>query len=576
MENKNFQLALQETLSQAWGFVTGPVFRVQPMVHGTPVQLSILFNQAMEDAGEKPWQCSTCNQFLNRFGSLATVDNEGNITPLMWDTERMQIQDKAAHAVCEVMRKYVAEGKVTSRACINIKETKGKIEWGGFSHLHVPAINYNVGTKIYDDVGAANSYTGETTGRPTRDAEVNFSRLKTLREDWTQHIDFLKQALAYLNLVGEGTMALKPKIALLDSLTTFLEETKHFEDATRADNLTWKIAAGFGDQKATWKGTALGEFLETAKEQTLENAWKLLSSLLKSDVYRVGTKELEDISQIKLNAAKRGLREKGYEHSLLRKEAPVSMMHDHAIWLNTLEADKADEPETMSVLDLLDDPKGMDKQNEVTQKLMNATGIEKSFTHFLNEILPTANRIWLDNTRGFGSIGFVNTEANDNAKPIMDWDMEDARNPASWFLLNRQDARGNSSAILWKQMLQNRFTEIKAISKLPCEWTENTAWSEKNSVTGLMYDFAMDGMDNPLMRALGTQVLDSKAHLFPQMLKKDLFEFTQIISALNDKLTVEYSHALGFFTTTTIADSMPQFVVETKDGLYVNVRITVW
>lgn len=575
MENKNFQLALQETLSQAWGFVTGPVFRIQPEVDGTPVELATLFNHAMEDAGEKPWQCSTCNNFINRYGSLATIDNEGNITPLLWDVKRMQIEDKAAYAVCEVMAKYVTNGTVTSRPCINIKKIHGKPQWGGFTHLHLPALTYNNGTDVLNHVGAANTYTGDVTGRPTRDAEVNFQRLKTLRNDWTKDIDFLKKCLNYLNLVGEGTMALKPKIALLDSLTAFLEETKLFEDGKRADALTWLIAANFGDQKATWKDTALGEFLSTAKEQTMEDAWRLLGSMLKSDVYRVGTKELSEISQIKLNQAKRGLREAGYEASLLRKEAPVSLVHDNSLWLTEHVAEE-DGTETVNVLDLLDDPKGMDKQIDITNKLLKATGIEKSFTSFLTEYLPTAKRVWLDNTRGYGSMGFVNTENTEGSKPIMDWDMDDDRNPASWFLLNRQDARGSTSAILWKQMLQERFTEIRAVAKLPCAWTDNTEWADKNSVDGLMFDFTMDGMTNPLMRALGTQVLDSKAHLFPQMLKKDTFEFTQVISALNEKLTVEYAHAYGVFTTTTLADSMPQFAIETKDGLFLNIRINVW
>lgn len=89
--------------------------------------------EALPDAERDAHRCAACRRFVERYGHLATIGDDGVLRPLLWDGDDASPSYGAA---VRALADRVAKAKVTG-VFVSGATVWGKPEAGGWTHLHV-------------------------------------------------------------------------------------------------------------------------------------------------------------------------------------------------------------------------------------------------------------------------------------------------------------------------------------------------------------------------------------------------------------------------------------------------------
>lgn len=445
----------------------------------TDVDTERLFEAYLARVGDGNMQyhrCSTCKSFFRRFGGIVTIDPEtGKRTSLFWDPllARSYYRDAIGWVQDLVERGDIRDVFFTRERTWGTRETREPRLWTHYG------------------------FTPNAGRRWTRRALTDQQGIAAKKEDFRT----VKRAL------GEWKEAtLKTAVALLKSgQLPGAEKTLGAAEwllrlsgtARKNDALLWLAVAsapeGFCHPRSGMLGM-LCDNIESGKSG--EEIVRAHGNAMRPDVYRRPTAPASDGA---ITAAEKLVEQLGIAPSLERRFATLDDVQV-AVW-------RPKAPEKAEGVFGHLRPKAA-KGPVTSLKTVNIS-IEK----FLADVLPDALSIEL-HVPSHGNFYALTTALHEDAPPILQWDMEDQRNPVSWYTYT-----SGSLASQWNLSSDAR-AKVAAVVALPCHW------HGKRSNYDARYFFLLENCKDTRRGAYG---------LFPECLKSELHGISRVVEQYSQK-----------------------------------------
>ena len=434
----------------------------------------IFLAQLPEDA-QQHYNCRACRNFMNRYGGLVTIDDEGYICPVMWNFEWPEFFSEAITHVHRVVLKAKVTGVfVTSEKQLGIPKT------GVWTHMAVETPKdmilrgrldtaYQVAAKKKEDfkmlLSAVQKYKTETV-----ETAVNLLRSDSLHRG-EKHLG-----------VAEWFLGLK----------------RATSKNRRLANILWKKSAtapdGFCHISSSVLGTLMDDIEEGYDFNTIKRRYNEKMDPLKYQRPQVapGAGNVKRAEEI---VAKLGL-----ANSLKRRFARLDEIK--TIW-NPYQT-TPDNPSTGVFAGI------KTKNNPVKHNDIQAGATTMTWEKFRRTVLPMAKKIELHIPNYRKSYAALVTAEDMDAPPIIQWDKEENRNPVSWY-----QRSGGSVPSQWG-LMENSYAEVTGIALQPNLWQPG-------------YEHIGNGVFFLLKNC--KDLYNKSSALFPELLRGELREVRATIEA---------------------------------------------
>lgn len=430
------------------------------------------------------YNCNACRHFVNRFGRLVTINPKtGKQTAVMWGGAAPEFFRPAV----EVIRARVEAARITG-VFITDEATLGWPKTGEWTHMAVEMPQKMV-------------YRGRVATASQKRAEKDEDH-RLLLNCLTKY----KQGdvESAVNLLRSDALFQAEKI--LPMAEWFLDTMKATAGKKLKNNIVWHRAAtapaGFCHIPANMLGTLLDDIRDgydvgSIKARFNEKMHPLQYQRPQAAPTAGNVQRAEEI------VAKLGL-----ENSLKRRYARLDEVT--ALWKPSSEK-KAAAGGVFAGVPI----KGTrrDAKNGV-----EAPETAITFEKFRRTVLPTARKMELQVSYKDDNFGAIVTAVDPDAPPIILWDMENERNPFSWYLYNGGSAPGQ-----WG--LSSGFREVTAVVLQPNMWSS----THPKLYPGEGAMFVLEGAHD---------TRNPSACLFPGVLKGELREVRATIEAFSRQSTL--------------------------------------
>ena len=455
------------------GIITEPLFT-------TDVEnLYDIFLDNLPAEARQHYNCNACRNFVNRYGGLVTIDEDGRTYPVMWKYDPPFFAD----AIGEVRTK-VAKAKVTG-VFITSEKRLGMPKTGVWHHMAVDVPK----TMIHKD-------------RLRSAYQVSAEKAEDYRMLRTACLKYKVGTVeTAVNILRSDAMYRGDK--LLGIAEWFLGVLKKFDGKKLNQNKLWKIAAtapaGFCHVSSSMIGTLLDDIEDGNDFETIKRKFNEKMNPLKYQRPQVAP-SAGNVAQAEKIIAKLGM-----ENSLKRRFARLDEIK--TIWTPTPEKPKS------SIGGIFADLKTKENESKKTNDIQ-APATTMTWEKFNRTVLPMAKKIELFVESGIrnGYSALVTAEDFD-APPIIKWDTEEKRNPFNWYVYS-----GGSLPSHWN--LPSGYVEVTAVTLQPNLWQPGYI-SQGQGVFFILKDCV--DLDN------------TASALFPETLINDLREIRSTIEAYSTK-----------------------------------------
>jgi hypothetical protein len=442
----------------------------------------------------KTHDCRACRNFVNTYGTLVTIGENGVLQSVLWD------ESDAPPKYLEAVKKttLAVERAPVVSVFYTSESVWGKPQTGAWAHLAVRATPEHV-------------WKSKTLSASQKMAEV------------TSDYQTLSRALAKYSLSTIGTA-----VSLLKSEALYRSEAvlgnaewlfKIQDKRTQSNNqksinqLVWRATAsaptGFCHVGSSMIGTLLddlqsGSFSFDQVKRRFDEKMNPLQYRRPQVAPKAG-----NVAQAEKLVAQLGI-ESALARRWARREEVVP------VWLAYPTARPA-ASRTGVFKDVATQVSAYQQSSErMRLRVQNIT-----WEKFAREILPEASKIELHvETRKMNFCALV-TQADPTAPPILQWDFEDTRNPVSWYVYGGKDINGHyTSGSLYRQWNVNPgWVTVPAITYQPNMW-----FGDRTPHHGKGVLFILEGCRDLEGRTAGLG-------LFPQILKSELHGVAATIEA---------------------------------------------
>ncbi|MGL4439227.1 MAG: hypothetical protein ACRCUE_08150 [Bosea sp. (in: a-proteobacteria)] len=427
--------------------------------------------------------CHACRQFVERFGALATIGDDGTVAPAIWHEDDAPDAYRPALAA---MSKAVRRAKVTG-VFLSSDAVWGTPETGVWHHLAVrPAASMVLKRAT------------QTAGQAMAEKREDFKTVMRALNEFTQ--PHLETALTLLK-----TDALYRSEKVLGQA-----EWLHGLHVARA------AAHGAGKANAVWRAIA------TAPAGFCHPRSSMIGTLLEDiaaskdfgDVSRAFAAKMHPLAYQRpqaaptagaIAAAEKVMQQLGAASALARRFARLDEVQ--ALWRPTQKKDEAPSGGVFGHLK----PKGDAAPS------MSIPAQTMTWEKFQREVLPAAERIEFQ-APSLGSYTSLVTAANADAPPILQWDSEGARNPVSWYFWH-----GGSTAAQFG-LTGGKFHQVNAVALKPSMWNGGHEHQDQGML------FVIDGAKDSRTPS---------ACLFPEILKAEFHGMRSVLEAYSKVAQVE-------------------------------------
>lgn len=473
--------------------------------------------------------CNACRRFIEHFGGLVTIDEEGTIVPAMWDVADADPEEvDAVKAMSKAIMRAKVDGVFLSSAPV----------WGlpktdDWIHLHVQQQAVHVFKKLT-----------LTAGQAMAEKLEDFKNVKRALEEFTPPM--LAQALTLLNsdALYRAEKVIGPAQWLAD-LHERIAKARLARGVRRADNVLWRAVAlapaGFCHPRSSMIGTLLEDIAADMLFADIERRFRAKMSPLQYQRPQAAP-TAGNIAQ-----AEKLVEKMGIARSLERRFARLHEID--AVW-----REASPEPVKSGGVFANLKPKGSEPANAVDVPLQTMT-----WEKFARTMLPTAKAIDLY-VPIQGNFHALVTAVHPDAPPILQWDTEERRNPFSWYVYPE-----GSRAADW-HLRPGAWTPVPAITALPPAWFGGTS-----SHHGEGAIFILEGARD--LRRVGG------AGLFPECLKTELHSVRATIEAHSRGTTVagsEEASACGIGLRSGRGAENLRLRVTDRSGARIEVRLDRW
>jgi len=461
-----------------------------PLFTTDATDLFDLFLENLPADARQHYTCRACRKFVDTYGGLVRIDENGTKTPAMWATATA-VPDFFAGAV-KAIRKAVKDAKITGMF-VTSECVLGTPKTGSWNHLSVVM----------------------------PDRFLNKSRIKTdeqlmaeKAEDHRILIDALSKyttetVRAAVGILSTDVLYRSEKVLGIAEWFLNLKNAVEGKERKSSKNIIWYAVVtapvGFCHISSSMIGTLLDDIengldMEAIKRRFADKMNPLAYQRPKAAPSRGNVEQAERIVE-KL----------GIANSLKRRFARVDEIEK--IWEPSPVRDSR--PATTGIFSGV-------KTKEQSKKGSSPTLIGKvdgiTFEKFKREVLPSAKTIEFAVPIGRDNYCAVLTAEDPDAPPIVRWDTEENRNPFSWYVYS-----GGSMPETWN-LHPGRFVPVTAVTMQPNMWGGNHDYEGKAVI------FVLKDCKDMNYR-------NSGCALFPEILKSELHEVRATIEAYSKQST---------------------------------------
>lgn len=478
----------------------------------------------LPEANRQYHTCNACRRFIERFGALVTIGEDGRTKSAIWDERDAPLYYLAAvKAMLKIVRKATVTGVFLAKEAEWGTGTTG--EWHHFAvmppqwMLHTSRIEtpFQAMAQKREDVGAVGRALGEFT---------------------REHV---KTALTILK--SEAMYRAEKVTGPAQFLADIHEAQANAKGSAARKNVLWravaKAPAGFCHPRASMVGTLLDD-IEAGL--TFDEVSKRFAAKMHPLQYQ---RPQAHPSAGNIAQAEKLLEQMGLAPSLRRRFARAEEIQ--AMWRHT----DSREPEGSGVFGHLA-PKG----KAVHALELPPTAI--TWDKFSRTVLGEAMQMEVD-VPSRGNFTALLTACDPEAPPILQWDREDVRNPVSWYLY-----AGGSMASQWG--LQSGWRKVTALTLKPSMWFDPELFTHHGRGAVAIIDGARDQRDSDLC-------------LFPEILKSELHGVRATIEAHSRSKRLEereLATACGLLLSAGTAAFDTRLRVTSKDGTKRVYKIDRW
>jgi hypothetical protein len=427
------------------------------------------------------YRCRACETFVNRFGGLVTLSEDGEMTPIMWDFDNTpEFFLPAVNAMIYEIRRAKVTGVFLSED--RTWGTPRTVEWSHMAVSPLPGMVYK--SRL------------ETAGQKMAEKREEYRMLQHAIQEYT--LPTIQQAVALLK--GEALYRSEKTLGVAEWFMALYTERGTTKNQRSRDNKVWLAVAtapnGFTHVRSSMIGTLLDDIQSgmdfgSVKKRFADKMHPLQYQRPQAAPTSGNIAEAEKIVE-KL----------GIAPSLERRFARLDEIE--TIWTPAL-------------------PKGGEapggvfghlktKNAQPATPMMALPAVTMTWRKFLETVLPTAEAIEYA-IKSKDSFAAILTAEHEDAPPILQWDQEDRRNPFSWYVYH-----GGSTPQQWN--VSPGWNKVTGIAYQP------SMWHEANEYQGTSVTFTIDGAKDTYKRARNTGNA-----LFPETLKADLRAVRSTIEA---------------------------------------------
>lgn len=474
---------IQESFNDALDAMTGRPEAIFTTL-ASEIDLFDIFLKNLPEEARQHYNCNACRHFVNTYGHLATIDDRGDLHPLMWQYAP-SFFERATDELYNAVKRSKATGMFfTSSKVLGTPKT------GVWTHMSVaiPAhLRYKNRLKTADQ------------------------RMAEKREDFKMLMHALNKydletIKTAVNLLNSDTLYRSEKIA---GIADWFLRVAQTADSLRGKTMTyaaynnrvWKYVAeapeGFCHISSSMIGTLLDDIQDGYTLETVKRKFDEKMNPLKYQRPKTAP-GYQNVLRAEKIVEELGLRE-----SLKRRFARLDEIE--TIWKPAIEP-PAKTPTGVFA--------GIKTKEQLAKKTNDIQPSEMVMTweKFVRTVLPVARKIEVILQSGRSNFAAMVTAVDPNANPIIQWDTEEHRNPVSWYLYN-----GGSYASTWNMCIAP--ATVTGIALQPNMW--QPGYEHHGAGALFILEDCKDGNNK-------------SSGLFPEILRSELREVRHTIEAYSN------------------------------------------
>lgn len=393
-----------------------------------------IFLENLPAEARQHYNCRACRHFVNRYGDLVTIDDEGYIHPVMW---RGFIPEFFRNA-CDAMRKEILNSKVTG-VFLTSEKRLGVAQTGVWNHMCVDVNKSRIHRNLI-----ANEW--QAMAQKKQDFQMLLNAI--LKYD-------LKTVETAVNLLRSNTLYRSEKV--LGIAEWFLDVKTNLEDlrGKQRTNYIWKKSAtapaGFCHVSSSMIGTLLDDIEEGMSLDAVKNRFANKMNPTQYQRPQVAP-AAQNVARAEEIVAKLGI-----ANSLKRRFARLDELN--LVWK------PHEEKSTAKVgTGVFSGIKTKEESRTKQKSYLIAKGGTLTWDKFQRTVLPNATKIELYIPHHTESYAALVTAEDPSAPPVIQWDTDENRNPVSWYLYS-----GGSYPTQWN-LPRGGWAEVTGITLQPNLW----------------------------------------------------------------------------------------------------------
>lgn len=459
-----------------------------PLFETDAQDLFAVFLDALPDARQH-YTCNACRRFIDDFGGLVTIAEDGSTTPVFWHEEDAPpfFRTAAARLAQRVRRARVRGVFYSAEETWGRPSTPDKQQGCVWTHFHA---------------------------RQPRE-RVFRDRLKTPFQAMAAKAENFRDLARALAEFSPEHLAVA--LQLLESDSLYRSE-KTLGPA--------KFLAGLHRARAApglWKANVLWRAVATAPEGLCHPRASMIGTLLEDiaagrsfeEVSRRFGDKMHPLRYQRPQAAPAAGNIKQAEEIVARLGVAASLRRRYArpdeivaLWRPRPAAPAA--PSGGGVFDHLV-PKG----EKAPAPTLQAPAIRMTWDKFRRTVLADAEKIEFRPDATSTHFAALTTAVDPDAPPILQWDLAERRNPVAWYFWHK------ATATAWN-LQPGRWYPASAVALGPPQWHDEAAFPHQ----GVGVFFALEGCHDALRRDMNTSLA-----LFPESLKPELHAIRSVVEA---------------------------------------------
>ncbi|WP_051293453.1 hypothetical protein [Pseudoduganella violaceinigra] len=467
--------ALVERINNRFSALTGPIFETN-----TTGLFEAYLNACDDPAQRQKRTCSCCRNFIERFGGLATVGDDGQLVSALWDIDDVP---EAYREAINALQREVRRASITM-PFLSSDAVLGKPEKGGWHHFAIKS------GKVFVGNGLDNAFQAASARREA------FDSVRRALGEYSS-----STCATALRLLKDDSLA-NSEAAL--GQAQFLVDLHTARDAVSGqqnkDNVVYRMVAmaptGFCHPRSSMIATLLDDIAGGKSFEQAAASWAAKMHPLKYQRPQAAP------TAGAIKAAEAAFEKLGAGTALQRRYATMADILE-TVWLPREQEKPVSQGLFASIIP---------KAASTPAANMIAPATVMTLDKFRRTVLPTADKIAMAAPAGPSTFVALTSAVHADARPILQWDNEEKRNPVAWYIYH-----GGSSASDFN--LSGSYYEVTAVTPQPHTWF------------GQVHPQHGEGLVLLLKNARDLRKCGGHSAIFPVCLKGEFHGFRSTIEA---------------------------------------------